>query len=86
MASQDTPSTVVSTVAGIAAAFVATSTDSETVDHVKSQPSEPIFLQTKLAQSIAGLFVGFALFLTCSQVRLLLKKTYYNHLQGCQVI
>lgn len=75
MTSQETPSSVASTVASIAAAFVATSSDSETADQVQSQPSEPIFLQTKLAQSIAGLFVGFALFLTCSQVRLLLKNT-----------
>lgn len=30
--------------------------------------AEPIFLQTKLAQGIAGAFVWIALFLTCQQV------------------
>lgn len=30
---------------------------------------DPIFLQTKLAQGIAGAFVWVALFLTCQQVR-----------------
>lgn len=35
-------------------------------DH--SKPSEPIFLQTKLAQGVAGIFVWAALFLTCTQV------------------
>ncbi|KAG8308216.1 hypothetical protein J6590_002302 [Homalodisca vitripennis] len=31
--------------------------------------AEPIFLQTKLAQGIAGAFVWVALFLTCQQVK-----------------
>jgi len=38
-----------------------------------SKPSEPIFLQTKLAQGIAGIFVWAAMFLTCQQI--------YNHLR-----
>jgi hypothetical protein len=37
-------------------------------DQVHSAPSEPIFLQTKLAQGIAGVFVWAALFVTCTQV------------------
>lgn len=37
-------------------------------DSVHSAPSEPIFLQTKLAQGIAGVFVWAALFVTCTQV------------------
>lgn len=36
--------------------------------HIVSTPSEPIFLQTKTAQGIAGTFVMAALFLTCQQV------------------
>lgn len=35
-----------------------------------TSPSEPIFLQTKLAQGIAGTFVWAALFLTCQQVKI----------------
>ncbi|KAG5900463.1 hypothetical protein JTB14_010878 [Gonioctena quinquepunctata] len=35
--------------------------------------SDPIFLQTKLCQTIAGLFVWIALFLTCTQI--------YHHLR-----
>ena len=38
---------------------------------IEMKPSEPIFLQTKLAQGIAGLFVWLAMFITCQQVRLL---------------
>ncbi|XP_044754241.1 transmembrane protein 184B isoform X1 [Coccinella septempunctata] len=38
-----------------------------------SHPSEPIFLQTKLAQVIAGIFVFAALFITCTQI--------YHHLR-----
>lgn len=37
------------------------------------QEPEPIFLQTKLAQGIAGAFVWVALFLTCQQVGLSLN-------------
>lgn len=33
-----------------------------------SKPSETMFLQTKLAQGVAGFFVWAALFLTCTQV------------------
>ncbi|KAJ8915760.1 hypothetical protein NQ315_004572 [Exocentrus adspersus] len=36
-------------------------------------PSQPIFLQTKLCQGVAGLFVWAALFLTCTQI--------YHHLR-----
>lgn len=39
-------------------------------DHTESNssPLDQIFLQTKLAQGIAGTFVWIALFLTCQQV------------------
>ncbi|XP_065162195.1 transmembrane protein 184B isoform X1 [Atheta coriaria] len=40
---------------------------------VRAAPSEPIFLQTKTAQWIAGCFVWAALFLTCQQI--------YHHLR-----
>lgn len=42
------------------------STENNPQVHVAS--SEPIFLQTKLAQGVAGTFVWAALFLTCQQV------------------
>lgn len=71
MTSQDIPPTPGSTIAAVAAAFVGnvTSTLAPPADQVDSRPSEPIFLQTKLAQGVAGFFVWAALFLTCSQVR-----------------
>lgn len=50
---------------------------SSTIEQWNSQnaavPSEPIFLQTKLCQGIAGFFVWAALFLTCTQI--------YHHLR-----
>lgn len=49
-----------------ASSILSTTTAGATI--VKSAPSEPIFLQTKLAQGIAGTFVFAALFLTCQQV------------------
>lgn len=71
MSSEVTSPGVGSTPSAVAAAFVANVTSTiKTLEYdlVHSQPSEPIFLQTKLAQCISGLFVGCALFLTCSQV------------------
>lgn len=46
----------------------ATTALTSTPNTVVQTPSEPIFLQTKLAQGIAGIFVFAALFLTCQQV------------------
>lgn len=66
MAAVTTLSTVLSTVA----ANTSTITTGSTSTVVQSAPSEPIFLQTKLAQGIAGTFVFAALFLTCQQVNL----------------
>jgi len=37
--------------------------------------NEPIFLETKTAQAVAGLFVFTALFLTCQQVSVLSRRT-----------
>lgn len=52
--------------ATVTAAVDASSTESS--PSVIQAPSEPIFLQTKLAQGIAGTFVWAALFVTCQQV------------------
>lgn len=38
--------------------------------------TEPVFLQTKAAQGIAGIFVWAALFITCQQVCFCLLKIY----------
>lgn len=62
------------TIAAVAAAINATVTAAVDVSSTESSPSviqapsEPIFLQTKLAQGIAGTFVWAALFVTCQQV------------------
>lgn len=37
-----------------------------------------LFLQTKTAQGIAGVFVGLALFLTCSQVRRIVMILFFD--------
>ncbi|KAJ8941035.1 hypothetical protein NQ318_015511 [Aromia moschata] len=55
-------STIVSAVSALS-----NSTTPSTVAQVQSVQSEPIFLQTKLCQGIAGVFVWAALFLTCTQ-------------------
>lgn len=64
-----------STAAAMVAALVANATTvtASITETVHSQPSEPIFLQTKLAQGVAGFFVWAALFLTCTQI--------YHHLR-----
>lgn len=64
MAAATTLSSVLNSVASNASTV--TTVSSSTV--VQSSPSEPIFLQTKLAQGLAGTFVFAALFLTCQQV------------------
>lgn len=75
-----------STVHSVAASLVAaTNTTVSTLgvdQQVHSQPTDPIFLQTKLAQGIAGFFVWAALFLTCTQVRGLLHN-YKRLLINC---
>lgn len=70
MATSDTVSLANRTVAAMAAALLAnlTTVSPEITEIVHSQPSQPIFLQTKLAQGVAGFFVWAALFLTCTQV------------------
>lgn len=47
------------------------STTTDVSDLTADLPKEgtPIFLQTRAAQVIAGVFVSVALFLTCQQVR-----------------
>lgn len=87
MTSQDIPPTPGSTIAAVAAAFVGNATSTLTplgplADQVDSRPSEPIFLQTKLAQGVAGFFVWAALFLTCSQVR---ASTFNYFLVCCKL-
>lgn len=67
MAAPTTLSSLLSSSAGNVAAN-ATAALSSTLNTVVQTPSEPIFLQTKLAQGIAGTFVFAALFLTCQQV------------------
>ncbi|CAH0546917.1 unnamed protein product [Brassicogethes aeneus] len=59
----------------LAAALAANITASPVsgADSFRSAPSEPIFLQTKLCQGVAGFFVWAALFLTCTQI--------YHHLR-----
>lgn len=52
----------------LVAASIADNVSTTVASSVQKTPSEPIFLQTKLAQSIAGTFVVAALFLTCQQV------------------
>ncbi|KAK9694917.1 Organic solute transporter Ostalpha [Popillia japonica] len=67
--------------ATVTAAVDASSTENQTSagyptessPSVIQAPSEPIFLQTKLAQGIAGTFVWAALFVTCQQI--------YQHLR-----
>lgn len=49
----------------ILASTAAVSMEPKTMEDDKS----PMFLQTKVAQIIAGVFVWVALFLTCQQVR-----------------
>lgn len=49
--------------------IAASSTDVPDRVHVPEEPA-PMFLQTKMAQGIAGFFVWVALFLSCQQVRL----------------
>lgn len=44
------------------------STTTEVSDLENSNEGTPIFLQTRAAQCIAGVFVWVALFLTCQQV------------------
>lgn len=65
-------SSTTSTILSVAASLVtATNTTVSTLgvdQQVHSEPTDPIFLQTKLAQGIAGFFVWAALFLTCTQV------------------
>lgn len=67
MAAATTLSTLMSVSAGSVAANANAALISPTTN-VMQTPSEPIFLQTKLAQGIAGTFVFAALFLTCQQV------------------
>lgn len=43
---------------------------SEIVHEILKPLQEPMFLQTRTAQVIAGIFVWAALFITCQQVRL----------------
>lgn len=67
MAAPTTLSSLLSVSAGqIAVNASAALTSTSTI--VVQTPSEPIFLQTKLAQGLAGTFVFAALFLTCQQV------------------
>ncbi|KAF7275277.1 hypothetical protein GWI33_012019 [Rhynchophorus ferrugineus] len=77
MATSDTVSVESSTAAAMAAALLANltteSVSPEITGIVHSEPSQPIFLQTKLAQGVAGFFVWAALFLTCTQI--------YHHLR-----
>ncbi|XP_060520504.1 transmembrane protein 184B isoform X2 [Cylas formicarius] len=64
------------TLAAVAAALLAnasTTISAHIEDTVVAQPSELIFLQTKLARGIAGIFVFAALFITCTQI--------YHHLR-----
>uniref|UniRef100_A0A1B6MPH5 Transmembrane protein 184B n=1 Tax=Graphocephala atropunctata TaxID=36148 RepID=A0A1B6MPH5_9HEMI len=68
--------TVIANPAAVFAANNATSTaPTPSTTPWSSMPphAEPIFLQTKLAQGIAGIFVWVALFLTCQQI--------YRHLR-----
>lgn len=57
-----------STSATILAGILTNATMIASTENPQVAPSEPIFLQTKLAQGIAGTFVWAALFLTCQQV------------------
>jgi hypothetical protein len=69
MTSTTTSTTSVSSVAAaLVTGINATAAVMGPADQVHSAPSEPIFLQTKLAQGIAGVFVWAALFVTCTQV------------------
>lgn len=52
----------------LSAAAVNVTSTVATAAAVQASPSKPIFLQTKMAQGIAGTFVFAALFLTCQQV------------------
>lgn len=71
------------------ASFVHRMSSTETIE-VTAQPmingivrdilkplQEPMFLQTRSAQVIAGIFVWSALFITCQQVYILLQFTYF---------
>jgi tryptophan-rich sensory protein len=74
MTSTTTSTTSVSSVAAaLVTGINATAAVMGPADQVHSAPSEPIFLQTKLAQGIAGVFVWAALFVTCTQI--------YHHLR-----
>lgn len=63
--STSTTTTTISSVANLVTSSVGAAM---VTDNVHSAPSEPIFLQTKLAQGVAGVFVWAALFVTCTQV------------------
>jgi hypothetical protein len=52
----------------VAASLEATTEATRGVPNASLTPAEPIFLQTKAAQGIAGAFVWVALVLTCHQV------------------
>lgn len=54
----------------LASAFISSAVPF-TIHHISSTPPDQIFLQTKLAKGIAGVFVWIALFLTCQQVYIL---------------
>lgn len=57
------------TMAAAAVTISATvSTTTETAHLLPRALAEPVFLQTKAAQGIAGVFVWAALFITCQQV------------------
>lgn len=60
----------------LASAFISSAVPF-TIHHISSTPPDQIFLQTKLAKGIAGVFVWIALFLTCQQIYYHLR--WYTH-------
>lgn len=76
-------------VSGIQASYVNSSVKMSTttdVNDLADTPKEgtPIFLQTRAAQGIAGVFVWVALFLTCQQVLAALHRIELDD-NGCDI-
>lgn len=70
-------------VTGTQASYVNSSVKMSTttdVNDLADSPKEgtPIFLQTRAAQGIAGVFVWVALFLTCQQVSWMLRSIEFG--------